>query len=67
MNTPRACDINLINEIVSKSKVFIDTCSLMHEHYAEFEPLLFSALDSAGTYVIVPEKVIEELKKTYPV
>lgn len=63
MNTPRACDINLINEIVSKSKVFIDTCSLMHEHYAEFEPLLFSALDSAGTYVIVPEKVIEELKK----
>lgn len=63
MATPRPCDIELLNEIVTKSKVFIDTCSLMHEHYMEFETLLFSALRLAGTYVIVPKKVIEELEK----
>ena len=63
MATPRECDKNLVNEIVTKSKVFIDTCSLMHEHYAEFESLLFSCLHATGAYVIVPAKVIEELKK----
>lgn len=63
MATPRPRDIELLNEIVTKSKVFIDTCSLMHEHYMEFETLLFSALRLAGTYVIVPKKVIEELEK----
>lgn len=63
MATPRPRDIELINDIVTKSKVFMDTCSLMHKHYPEFEPLLFSALHSAGTYVIVPIKVIEELNK----
>lgn len=63
MASPRPCDIELINEIITTSKVFVDTCSLMHEHYAEFEPLLFSALRSSGSYIIIPEKVIEELEK----
>lgn len=63
MASPRACDIDLVKDIVTKSKVFIDTCSLMHEHYAEFEPLLFSTLRATKSYVIVPAKVIEELNK----
>lgn len=63
MATPRECNKDLVNEIVTKSKVFIDTCSLMNEHYAEFESLLFSCLHATGAYVIVPAKVIEELNK----
>ena len=60
---PRRYDIDLMNEIFTKSKVFIDTSSLMDEHYPDFEQLLFPTLRSKNAYIIIPQRVINELNK----
>lgn len=60
---PRPQDIAFVKQIVAQNKVFIDTCSLLHKQYKQFENLLFPILKNAGEQLYVPMKVIEELKR----
>lgn len=60
---PRPQDIALVKNIVANNKVFIDTCSLIHEKYPQLENLLFTVLQKAGAKLIVPLRVVDELKR----
>jgi len=59
----RPGDFALVKHVCENTKVFIDTCSLMQGSYYQLEPLLFQMLEKAGQQLIVPMKVVEELKK----
>lgn len=56
-------DLALIREIVGKTKLFIDTCSLMDPMYPTLEKFLFPALQAAGAQLFVPLRVLDELKR----
>lgn len=43
--------------------IFIDTCSLLNEHFIDFYNLYLSQRGSASSYLFVPYVVIEELKR----
>ena len=43
--------------------IFIDTCSLLNEHFIDFYNLYVSQRGSASSYLFVPYVVIEELKR----
>lgn len=43
--------------------IFIDTCSLLNEHFIDFYNLYISQRRSASSYLFVPYVVIEELKR----
>lgn len=62
-HSPRPQDIALVKHIVTNNKLFIDTCSLVHAMYPQLENILFPALREAGEKLIVPMRVIDELKR----
>lgn len=52
-----------LERLVLEKKIMIDTCSLMHDKCALFVEKLLPALRKHGKKVVVPAKVIAELKK----
>jgi rRNA-processing protein FCF1/tRNA A-37 threonylcarbamoyl transferase component Bud32 len=60
---PRPQDIAYTKQIVATNKIFIDTCSFLHDCYPHFEKLLFPILKDAKEKLYVPIKVIEELQR----
>ncbi len=53
----------MMEELVKDKKIMIDTCSLMHEKCGEVILSMLPLLMKHGKKVIIPMKVIEELKK----
>lgn len=52
-----------LDELVKKHKIFIDTCSLLSPHAGQFWKNIIPFLKKYNNRVIIPQKVIEELKK----
>ena len=61
MREKRAYDF--LEECVKNNKVFIDTCSLLHEKASEFFVHIFPILEKYNTKMIVPYRCIEEIEK----
>lgn len=55
--------VSMMEELVKDKKIMIDTCSLMHEKCGEVIRAMLPLLIKHGNKVIIPMKVIEELKK----
>lgn len=54
---------NQLNDLVKDYVVFIDTCSLMHYNFKKLMKKLSPVLMKNNKQMIVPTKVVEELKK----
>lgn len=54
---------NHLNDLVKDCIVFVDTCSLMHYNFKKFTEELNPLLIKNNKRIIVPTRVVEELKK----
>lgn len=52
-----------LNDLVKECIVFVDTCSLMHYNFNKFTEELNPLLTQNNKRIIVPTRVVEELKK----
>lgn len=63
MNKVESAASSSLENYVKNYKIFIDTCSLLHSAADKFWENIVPMLETYGVKVIVPSKVIDELKK----
>ncbi|MFI3210177.1 MAG: PIN domain-containing protein [Peptostreptococcaceae bacterium] len=56
---------NVMNSYAKNYKIFIDTCSLMDNNIENFYKNIYPYLEKYSNKIIVPHRVIDELKKHF--
>lgn len=64
-DTPTECFDSFLEELVANHIIMLDTCSIMHEGCSKFIESLCPILKKYNKKIVIPNKVIEELKKHY--